>query len=101
MTNLKSAFATFVIIFLKELRHAFRDKDVIIYTVIVPAVLYPLLMVGGIEVFVMKQEADEKQVITYGLLPDSGEKVKAIDALLAQKKQYKKVEATGGTRRSV
>jgi len=97
LINLKSAFETFVIIFLKELKHAFRDKDVIIYTVIVPAVLYPLLMVGGIEIFVIKQEADDKKVITFALLPDSGDKVRAIDALLSQKKQYKKVEATNGT----
>lgn len=94
MNNFKSAYATFVIILLKELRHAFRDKDVVIYTVVVPAVLYPLLLVGGIELFVIKQEADQKQLITYAVLPDSGAKVKTIDDLLSHNKHYQKVESS-------
>ena len=93
MNKLKSAFATFVIIFLKELKHAFRDKDVVIYTIVVPAVLYPLLLVMGIEVFVMKQEADQKETITYAIVDGGGEKVKIIDQLLAKNKRYKKVES--------
>jgi sodium transport system permease protein len=96
LNNLKSAFATFAIIFLKELKHAFRDKDVLIYTVVVPAVLYPLLLVGGIELFVMKQEADTKELISYAVVDDAKPKIKIIDELLAPSKRYKRIEAKDG-----
>jgi ABC-type Na+ efflux pump permease subunit len=96
LNNLKSAFATFAIIFLKELKHSFRDKDVVIYTVVVPAVLYPLLLVGGIELFIMKQEAATKEVINYAVVNSAEPKIKTVEALMALNKHYKKVETTKG-----
>jgi sodium transport system permease protein len=96
LNKFKSAFATFAIIFLKELKHAFRDKDVLIYTIVVPAVLYPLLLVCGIELFVIKQEADTKEVINYAVKDGTKEKIKTVDSILTLSKHYKRVETTNG-----
>ncbi|MBS1990622.1 MAG: ABC transporter permease [Cyanobacteria bacterium SZAS LIN-3] len=95
MKNNAGAFATFAIIFTKELKHAFRDKDVLIYTFVVPAVIYPMLLICGMEMFIMKQESDSKDHSFYAVAADAsrGFQVKAVDDLLARSKRFVKVES--------
>jgi len=93
LNNIKKALSIFVVIFLKELKHAFRDKDVLIYTVVVPAVLYPLLLVGGIEIFVMKQASGSRDVVNYAVIDGEKPKIRALNQLLARGKHYKLVES--------
>jgi sodium transport system permease protein len=94
LNNLQGALATFRLLLWKEFIHVFRDKDVLIYTFVVPAVIYPLLLVGGIEMFVMKQEAETKTQTKYGVVAErqGKEKLAVVDRLLAANSHFQKVE---------
>lgn len=78
-------------IYWKDLLHSFRDKDVFIYTFLVPALLYPLLLLGSAEVMMFKAEADKGTAVKYAIsgLVDPG--IAQIDQILQKHKPFVKV----------
>jgi len=91
-----SAFSTFAIIFLKELKHVFRDKDVVIYTLIVPAVIYPMLLIFAMELFIMKSESDSNHHVKYAVsarAQTGSPRVRVVDDALSKEKHYTKVSS--------
>ena len=83
----------------KELLHSFRDRDVFLYTVLIPCLVYPFLSFVGVEFTLLTQSADKDKPLQVayieqepGSSPDA-EVVKAYDFLQrAVKASKNKVE---------
>lgn len=50
-----------ILIFQKELRYALRDTDVLIYSLLVPLVVYPLFIIGAGEVLLWQTNSEKQQ----------------------------------------
>jgi sodium transport system permease protein len=79
---------TFKEVFKKEFRHCLRDKDVFIYTFIVPALIYPLLMLCFSEVLMFQQEADKTQKVKFAVAGPLDGGLKAIVTALERSNKY-------------
>ncbi|CAN5531795.1 hypothetical protein BH11CYA1_BH11CYA1_06240 [soil metagenome] len=79
-------------VYLKDLKHSFRDKDVFIYTFVVPALLYPSLLVGSAELVMFKADSESAKSITYAVSGPTDKGLEQIDAILQKRKHFKKVE---------
>lgn len=58
----------FFAIFFKELKHSLRDKDVLIYTVLIPCLFYPLLTVLGLEYVLLKESLERNKVVNVAVI---------------------------------
>ncbi len=83
----------------KELLHSFRDRDVFLYTVLIPCLVYPFLSFVGVEFTLLTQSADKDKPLQVAYIeqePGSSadaEVVKAYDFLQrAVKASKNKVE---------
>lgn len=81
-------------VYRKDLRHSFRDKDVFIYTFVVPALLYPALLVGSAELVMFKADSERDKAITYAVTGPIDKGVGQIDAILQKRKRFKKIESS-------
>ena len=75
----------------KELRHSFRDSHVLIYTVFVPLVLYPVSLVSLSEYTLWREGLAESRPIRVAFIENSKEKIPELFDVL---KETKKVAVT-------
>ncbi|MBX9941077.1 MAG: ABC transporter permease subunit [Candidatus Obscuribacterales bacterium] len=67
---MKNFFRHFGLVARKELQHSFRDRDVFMYTVLIPCLVYPFLSFVGVEFTLLTQAASKDKpfkVACYGL----------------------------------
>ncbi len=86
----------FQAIYWKDMLHSFRDKDVFIYTFVVPTLLYPVLLLGSAEIMMLKADADKDKTIKYAVAADSKNDagINHIDEILQKRKHFVKVNST-------
>ncbi len=89
----------------KELLHSFRDRDVFLYTVLIPCLVYPFLSFVGVEFTLLTQSADKDKPLKVAYIaPDPASPAgagteKAYDFLQrAVKAEKSKVELQAMTR---
>jgi sodium transport system permease protein len=72
-----------IIIIKKELTELLRDKKTIINSIVLPTLLIPILMFGGIKVSQMIQESNQKKTVEIGLVnaPEDFKKLVVADTL--------------------
>lgn len=87
---------TFKEVFWKEFRHCLRDKDVFIYTVIVPALVYPLLMLIFSEVMMFQGEADKVQKLKIALSGPQDENLIRVADYLKESGKYELFDLRSG-----
>lgn len=81
-------------VYWKDLIHAFRDKDVFIYTFVVPALLYPALLVGAAEMSMFKAGMEKEKQIKFAVIKAPGDDgLERIEAILSKSKQFVKVDS--------
>lgn len=71
-SGLKKFFRHLGLVARKELQHSFRDRDVFMYTVLIPCLVYPFLSFVGVEFTLLTQAASKEKpfkVACYGLSP--------------------------------
>lgn len=76
---------TLMIVIKKELTELLRDRKTIINSIVLPTLLIPLLMFGGIKVTQMIQKSNEEKTITIGMVnaPEDFLKIVKSDTLNA------------------
>lgn len=86
-------------VYWKDLVHAFRDKDVFIYTFVVPALLYPALLVGAAEMSMFKAGAERDKQIKFAVVRSADDEgIKRIEATLARSKKFVQVNTPDAMR---
>ncbi|GEM_PF-546345 len=84
----------FKTVYWKDLLHSFRDKDVFIYTFVVPTLLYPVLLLGSAEIMMLKADADKDKTIKYAVTASNDPGINRIDEILQRRKHFVKVNST-------
>lgn len=77
----------------KELRHCFRDSHVLIYTVLVPLVLYPVSLVSLSEYSLWREGLAETRPIHVAFLKDGLEKIPELVSAIKEAKRLSVVES--------
>lgn len=82
-----------MIIARKELRHCFRDSHVLIYTVFIPLVLYPLALVGLSEYMLWRQGLSETSPLRIAFYKNGIEKIPELVEVARKNKKIVIVES--------
>lgn len=94
LNGLQENLRDIVIIAKKELRHCFRDSHVLIYTVFIPLVLYPLALVGLSEYMLWRQGLSETSPLRIAFYKNGIEKIPELVEVAKKTKKVVVVESS-------